>query len=169
MGILKIIILTLIASSCSYIGILKSKTFENRVKNLIKISEALNMFKTKIEFTYEPIKEIFTEISNIIYQNKENIFMNTIQNIKEKNVSLSWIEAIEMSKEDFLNEDKEVLKTMGKLLGKTDKTGQVSQILLTENLLEKQIEKAEIEKNKNTKLYKTLGTVLGVGICILLI
>ena len=169
MEIFKIIILMGIVGSSSYIGILKSKTFENRVRNLIKISEALNIFKTKIEFTYEPIKEIFEEISNVIYQNKENVFKNTIENIKEKSVSSCWIEATEKSKEDFTKEDIEVLKTLGKLLGKTDKSGQVSQIELTEKLLEKQIEKAETDKNKNTKLYKTLGTVLGLGICILLI
>ena len=53
--------------------------------------------------------------------------------------------------------------------GKTDVKGQISNILLTENLVQTQIDKAELEREKNTKLYKTLGVVLGVGICILLI
>ena len=53
--------------------------------------------------------------------------------------------------------------------GKTDVKGQLSIISLTEKLLQSQIDKAEIEKNKNSKLYKTLGVVLGIGICILLV
>lgn len=53
--------------------------------------------------------------------------------------------------------------------GKTDVKGQLSIISLTEKLIEVQIEKAEEEKNKNAKLYKTLGIVSGVGICILLV
>ena len=57
----------------------------------------------------------------------------------------------------------------GKLLGKIDLIGQVNEINLTMKLIEKQIEKAEIEKNQNTKLYKTMGIVLGMGICIILI
>ena len=35
--------------------------------------------------------------------------------------------------------------------------------------IEKQIEKAEEERNKNEKLYKTLGTVIGLAIVIILI
>ena len=154
---------------CSYLGILKSKTFENRVIELRKVQSSLNMFKTKIEFTYEPIKDIFEDISNVVYQNENNIFKNTTEIMENKNASQSWYQALENLKKDFTKEDKEVLKTMGKLLGKTDKVGQISEICLTENLLELQMQKAEIEKNKNVKLYKTLGTVFGLGIGILFI
>lgn len=58
---------------------------------------------------------------------------------------------------------------MANNFGKTDIKGQLSNIALSEKLIQEQIEKAEIERNKNSKLYKTLGVVLGIGICILLI
>ena len=57
----------------------------------------------------------------------------------------------------------------GKLLGKTDKKGQISEIEISQSFIEKQIEKAEQEKNKNSKLYKSLGVSLGIGIVIILI
>ena len=169
MVILKFSIATGIVLVCMYLGNLKSKTFENRVVELRNVQASLNMFKTKIEFTYEPIQEIFEEISKIIYQNKENIFESTIEIMKEKELALAWYDSIQKIKNDFTKEDKETLKTMGKLLGKTDKEGQIREICLTENLLEGQIQKAEIEKSKNVKLYKTLGTVFGLGISILFI
>lgn len=159
--------LFLILLTCSYIGIIKSKTYENRVVELNKFQNALVMFKSKIEFTYEPIKNIFSEISKIIYLDQPNIFIETIS--KDKEIYQAWIESIEESKSNFNTEDKETIKILGKLLGKTDIKGQVNQILLTQNLIEKQIEKAEYEKNKNVKLYKTMGVILGVGICIILI
>ena len=56
----------------------------------------------------------------------------------------------------------------GKLLGKTDKKGQISEIDLSLNFIEKQIQKAEVEKNKNAKLYKSLGVLIGCGITIIL-
>lgn len=167
MLILKYLILGTIVFSSSYIGILKARTFENRVKELNKFQNALLMFKTKIEFTYEPIKNIFEEISKVVYQNEENVFLNSI-NI-ERNITIAWNEAIKNLKSDFKDEDKEIIKMFGKLLGKTDITGQVNEIELTMKLIEKQIEKAELEKNQNTKLYKTMGIVLGMGICIILI
>ena len=55
------------------------------------------------------------------------------------------------------------------MLGKTDLEGQVTQINLTCEFLDKQIEKAEEERKKNEKLYKTLGTVIGMAIVIILI
>ncbi len=47
--------------------------------------------------------------------------------------------------------------------------GQVNQIELTNHFLETQICKAQDELAKNEKLYKTLGSVLGLAIVILLI
>ena len=167
MLILKYLLLGIILFSSSYIGIIKAKTFENRVKELNKFQNALLMFKSKIEFTYEPIKNIFEEISKIIYQNEENIFLNSI-NISGS-ITLAWNKAVENIKSDFKDEDKEIIKMFGKLLGKIDLIGQVNEIDLTMKLIEKQIEKAETEKNQNTKLYKTMGIVLGMGICIIVI
>ncbi|MFR1441101.1 MAG: hypothetical protein ACLST0_02475 [Clostridia bacterium] len=45
----------------------------------------------------------------------------------------------------------------------------MSQIDLTQNFLEKQIEEAKNEKDKNEKLYKKLGTIIGLAIVIVLI
>lgn len=167
MFIIKIISLIGIFSICSYIGIIKAKTYESRVRELNKFQNALIMFKSKIEFTYEPLKNIFEEISKVIYYNNENIFKETIKS--EENIYDSWCEAVDKNANELLNDDKEIIKMMGKLLGKTDIKGQISEIELTKSLIEKQIEKAEIEKDKNVKLYKTMGIVLGLGICIILI
>ena len=58
---------------------------------------------------------------------------------------------------------------MGKLLGKTDIEGQLSEISLGLDLINKQLVDAEYERNKNSKLYKTMGVILGLGISIILI
>lgn len=150
----------------SYLGIYKAKEYENRVKKLTKFKSALIMFKSKIEFTYEPIKNIFEDISKVIYKDENNIFENVIKN--EKDIYTSWKEAVRCEN-SFTIEDIEIIETIGKLLGKTDLEGQVSEINLGLNLVEKQIETAENEKNKNVKLYKTMGIVCGIGICIILI
>ena len=167
MFFLKWIILLVILIISIYIGILKSRSYENRVIELNKFQNALVMFKSKIEFTYEPLKNIFEDISNVIYGDDCNIFSYTIQN--DNNINESWKKAVDKINSNFSKNDKEIIKMMGKLLGKTDIKGQVSEIELTKELIQKQIEQAELEKNKNVKLYKTMGIVLGLGICIILI
>lgn len=53
--------------------------------------------------------------------------------------------------------------------GKTDVEGQLSEISLTSNFLETQIAKSEEECKKNEKLYRTLGTIVGLAIVIILV
>ncbi len=147
---------------------LKAKVYNNRVMELKKVKNSLEVLKSKIEFTYEPIQDIFQEISNIVYANQANIFQETVENIGKFGVTESWTRAVEKNA-DLNEEDKSTIKMFGKLLGKTDKSGQINEINVTSKLLDTQIEKAEQDKDKNYKLFKTLGTVVGIGLCIILI
>ena len=165
--VLKMVILVVIFMICTSIGILKAKMYQKRVFELKMMYNSLEVVKSKIQFTYEPIKDIFTEVSDIIYKNEPNIFLGTINLMKEKSLLDAWNQAVE-NEVKINNEDKSIIKMFGNLLGKTDKSGQINEINVTNKLLETQIEKAENENKKNYKLYKTLGSVVGIGICILL-
>ena len=66
-------------------------------------------------------------------------------------------------------EDKDILKELGKVLGQTDADSQVNEIEVTESFLNMQIEKAEEARKKNQKMYKTLGVVVGLVFVIILI
>ena len=46
------------------IGRYISQKYRYRLEELEEIKNALNIFKSKIKFTYEPIPDIFKEISN---------------------------------------------------------------------------------------------------------
>ena len=78
MEILKYIILFFIFWTSSFIGILVSKRYSNRVKELQEMKSALLMFEAKIKFTYEPIPEIFKEISNKFSEHIEELFENSV-------------------------------------------------------------------------------------------
>lgn len=167
MIILKFFICIAIILICAYLGFEKARTYEIRSIELQKIKNGFSFFKSKVEFTYEPIKDILDEISKTVYLGEENIFGNTNKYLKDYDVSKAWRKAVDEEKK-INNEDKEVLKQFGKLLGKTDKNGQISEINLSLNFTQSQIEKAEYAKIKNTKLYKSLGVISGLGIAIIL-
>ena len=155
--------------SCSAIGILISKKYEERVRELKEFKNALNMFKTKIKFTYEPIPEIFEQISKQIQTNTGKIFKLASCNMEVLTAGEAWNMAVETNILSINEEDKSILKNLSKLLGQTDLEGQISQIELTSNFLDEQIEKAEKEKLKSEKMYRTLGMVIGLAIVIILI
>jgi stage III sporulation protein AB len=165
---IKIIDLILIIAVCTCIGMIKASTFNKRVIDLRNFKSALGMFKSKIEFTYEPLNVIFYEISKAIYGEKENVFEEFNRNLKKINdTSLAWQSAVD--KISFKSCDKEIIFMLGKMLGKTDKNGQLSEINLIDKFIDKQIEEAIIEKQKNEKLYRTLGVTLGITIALILV
>ena len=60
------------------------------------------------------------------------------------------------------------LKNYLKCCGSSDAEGQISQIELTEEFLEVQIQDAIQEKKKTKKLYQKLGTIGGLALVIIL-
>lgn len=166
---LKIIIYAFIFLTSSGIGILISKKYEQRVNELKDFKNALNIFKTKIKFTYEPIPEIFMEISNSMNTKTGKIFELARRNLKVASAGEAWNMAIDCGILDINEEDKSILKDLSKLLGQTDAEGQVNQIELTSSFLDEQIKKAEKERVKNEKMYRTLGMIIGLAIVIILI
>lgn len=110
------------------------------------MKNALNMFSTKIKFTYEPIPQTFKEISQKTKPNISNIFKSVCEKMNTENAGKAWEEALEESNTNMTKEDIEVLKNLSNLLGKVDIEGQVSEVELVENFLDTQIELAEEEK-----------------------
>lgn len=151
------------------IGFLISKSYQNRVVELKEFKTILNIMKTKIKFTYEPLAEIFKQIAKDYDTEIEKIFGQMANQLSYYQVKEVWENCIQDADISIKQEDKDVLKKLGKLLGQTDVEGQISEIEVTENFLNMQIENAEEEKKKNQKIYKTLGVVAGLVFVIILV
>ena len=163
MLVIKFIFLIMILGASSYIGIIISNKYKDRVIELKEVKKGLNIFETKIKYTYEPVPDIFNEISRNLKENIANVFKFASQEMREISAKLAWEKSVEEAKTNMKKEDIEVIKGLGKLLGKTDIEGQVSQIELTNKFLDEQIEIAKKEYLKNEKLYKTLRCGFGIS------
>lgn len=169
MLVFRLFILAMIIVTSSIIGILFSKKYANREKEIKEMKNALNMFATKIKFTYEPIPNVFMEIANKIGGNIGSIFKNAVNIMKEKTAGEAWLQAVTESKNNLNKEDISVIQNLGRLLGQTDLEGQLSEIEVVNEFLTSQLENASDEKKKNEKMYRTLGLVTGLTIAIILI
>ena len=146
-----------------------SKKYSNRLRDLKEMRKAFNFFEEKIKFTYEPIPDVFEEISHKVQDDIGEIFYNSSKSMENESAGVAWEKAVDEANNNFTKEDKDIIKGLAKMLGKTDIDGQVSEIRLTCKFLDVQIKDAEIEKNKNEKLYKTLGATVGLALVIILI
>ena len=169
MEFVKIILLTLVMGMCTALGIMKANKYKLRVIDLQEIKKALNLAITKMRYTYEPLPELFKEISKDLNENMANIFIKAHTFMETLNAGQAWEKAVDESSNNFTNEDMNIIKGLSKLLGKTDLEGQLMQIELTTKLVDEQIIEATNLQNKNTKLYKTLGATVGLAIMIIFI
>lgn len=169
---LKYILLFLIFISSSLIGKFLAQKYTYRFKELKELKSVLNIIKSKIKFTYEPIPEIFSEIIDNKSQYNNNI-INIFKLAKEKlqyhTAENAWNEAVDETINNLNKEDRQALKNLSKSLGQTDIEGQISQIDITQNFIDIQLKNALEEKQKNGKLYYKLGTIIGIAITIILI
>lgn len=171
MGIIKYVGIFLIVLISFIIGKLYSQRFTNRISDLEEFENALEIFKAKIKFTYKPIPDVFEEISMETKKNIGKIFLKSSENMQKLTAGEAWKNGIESEKNNtnFSINDIEIIKQLAPMLGNVDLESQISNIELVINFLNKQLEDARIEKNKNEKLYKTLGIGIGLVISIVLI
>lgn len=169
MQMIKIIMLFLIFFLSNAIGKMFATKYNKRWQELKEMKNALNIFKTKIKFTYEPIPEIFEEISKNTKKEISEIFLDAQKNMESETAGKAWELAIEKNENHLEKEDKETLKMLSKMLGESDLNGQICQIDVTLSFLDKQLDDAEKEKNKNEGLYRKLGTIMGLTLVIILV
>ncbi len=169
MLIVKLLFLTGIFSISTYFGISVSKKYGTRLKELKEVQRALHIFEEKIKFTYEPIPDVFEDISKKSIKNIGNIFLEASKSMKYISAGEAWEQALDNSNTQMNKDDLEILSGLAKMLGKTDLDGQVSEIRLTQKFIDTKIEEAQIEKSKNEKLFKTLGITAGLTMVIILI
>lgn len=116
MYIIKFLILTMIFLLSAFVGILISKKYVSRVIELKEIRNALNMLEAKIKFTYEPLSEIFNTIAKNLRPNISKIFSVASNKMNKVSAKEAWELAIDEASLNINNEDKNVLKDLGKLL-----------------------------------------------------
>lgn len=171
MEILRYFFLFGIVVGSTSIGFILSKRYADRLDELNAFNTLVNILQNSIKFTRLPLNEIFDQIGNVtIKTNVKNIFINCKEKIAKMSVNNAWKQALdeEIYYLNMKNEDFDVIGTLGNTLGKTDIDGQINGLNQFKERLSVQIKQAELEKNKNSKMFKSLGTIVGLVIVILL-
>jgi stage III sporulation protein AB len=163
-------ILILLAGIC--IGHLKAKTYENRVYHLQELITALKVLESEMKYRLDPLPDLLLRVSRM----KEGMSADLLETAgmllrdqAERDLPDCWSEAVETAYcESALNkEDRRILTDLGIDLGKTDMESQAAMFQRTFSLLEAQAAEALEEKKTKGKMYKSLGTAMGVLIVIL--
>ena len=116
MQIIKYCMLFLVFILSVLIGRYIAQKYRYRLEELEEIKNALNIFKSKIKFTYEPIPEIFGEISKNLNYNVSKLFNQATINMQNDTATLAWEKAVDDFSGNINKEDKQTIQTLSKLL-----------------------------------------------------
>lgn len=171
---IKFVLLLTIVCVSTFIGYILSNKYSHRVKELQELITALELFETRINYTYDTIPDCFRYISTYINGNIGNIFSKTadiLENENDKSTGDCFKNVLD--EERFMlnlkDVDIEILKGLSVSLGQIDLDSQIKNIKLIIHTLNNSLEQAEDEKMKNFKLYRNMGLLTGLVLMIILI
>lgn len=168
----KIIIGGLIVVVTTYIGFLVAKKLQKREETLRETILFFDMVENEIRYmlnvlpnAYESARQrLKGDLKIVIGQIVVDMLANDNYELSGKTISSN----INLLKE-LTSYDKEVIISTLKNLGRSDVDAQVNILENAKRTIQVQIDEAIEYKNKNSKLYKAVGTIAGMMIVIILV
>lgn len=172
MWVFKFIVSIGIIAGCSYIGIYKSKVLKTREYILRDMVTFLSLVQNEIKYMLSILPNAYEASRQKLItplKVKIGLIVNDMLNLEnEYLIDQSIVKNISDIKE-ITDYDKNVFISTLKNLGRTDLEGQINIIENGINVIQNQIKEANEISNKNSKLYKTVGTIAGIMIVIICI
>lgn len=155
-----------------YIGFLISGKYKNRVSQLGLCELMLERIKIYLEYEKTPTKSLIERLS-------ESDSLSELTFIKrchlrmqsEINFPQVWNECLERSKGELAlnNEDYATLRQLAEVIGAYDASAQAGGIEVLQKVVNQQLEQAQGLLQTEGKMYRSLGTLAGIAVAILLL
>ncbi|HZK57958.1 MAG TPA: stage III sporulation protein SpoIIIAB [Clostridia bacterium] len=170
----KFIYSVVIVVCSSLLGFIFANTYVERTKLLNSLLSALQMLETEIVYGATPIPIIMRKVGNKTEKEIGNIFLSAadLLNLNSgQTFDEIWHDAVtqEARHTCLSREDIEPLLSLGKNLGISDCEDQVKHIRLIQEEIKRHYKLSLIAQNKNTKLFRNLGFLLGMAIVIIVL
>lgn len=172
MNIIKILAAITIICSSTLLGVSKAKKLSDREYILREFITFLTIVKNEIKYMLTVLPNAY-EIARMSLKTelKDSIGMIATEMVSNKD-SISIQKSIEenINKISQLNGyDKAVIVNILKNLGSTNKDGQINLIDNAIKQIENQINEAVDIKIKNSRIYRTIGTLFGIAVVVIFI
>ncbi|MGN0370912.1 MAG: stage III sporulation protein AB [Butyrivibrio sp.] len=164
----------LVVFSTSAYGIMLSRDLRSRLNELKEVKKIMFLLKGEIGFGRTPIFEAAGNISDrcrTLFKDILNTFASMEQEARIKNISEIWHDVFEngLKSSHLALQEKERLMSVGDIMGLMDTATQQTAIdaYLTE--IEESITSLEKALPVKTRLYNSLGIMLGIIITIIIV
>ncbi|WP_232696086.1 stage III sporulation protein SpoIIIAB [Brevibacillus daliensis] len=170
---LKIIAALIILFSATMIGFQLGKHYRDRVTQLRILLLSLQMLETEIVYGSTPLYLAFQKIGGRVTQPVALFYQKAGEFLLEmqgESTQMSWHKAIEKTKGKMAlqEEELEVWKNVGLIIGGSDREDQKKHLQLAMSHLQSLEDEAKSDQNRYEKMYKNLGFLSGLLVVILM-
>lgn len=169
MLIIRVLIAIGIVVISSLIGIKKAKKYESREYILKETIDLFKGIQNEMEYTLSSIPNAIESIRIRFKTRLRDVLGAVSFEMLKHNIQLNTITNEIENLEELTAYDRQIISLGLIELGKTDIKGQIGIIKSTCINLERQLKEATDERQKNSKLFKTVGVATGLIIAIIFI
>ncbi|PHV72355.1 hypothetical protein CS063_02435 [Sporanaerobium hydrogeniformans] len=160
--------------SCTLAGFVLDSYERKRLTELEQFVYIFELLRAEIEYRLTPLEEacyVMTQFASFAIGKVWEDFANLLKGKQSVNVTQMWEEALMGSKIYFHLKDKdyEILESFGKACGYLDKNMQSRNIDMLIVRLKEELEKAKVQYEKQGKLNRSLGILVGACLSLFLI
>jgi len=145
------------------IGLFRSAGLKKRERLLSEMIGLFENMAVQIRYRALPLQDLFN-----LYNNNEFILMVNNQMQISRNVRTAWKDAV-CAFPEFDDGDKELLISVGGLLGNSDTDGQVAMLEMNKNLLGARLKEASENLVKKGAMYRSVGFLSGLALAVIVI
>lgn len=157
---------------CTILGIKRSKKYETREHILQDFITTFKSIENDIKYLRISLPDCLEKVRHTLNTDIQDVLgLISVYMMEEKTSEISNKKINEEINNiyELTNYDKEIIYQGISSLGKADVESEISIIENTITNLLSQLNEANEEKNKNFKLYRTLGTAIGLMLAIVFI
>jgi stage III sporulation protein AB len=163
----------LIILTCGLLGLEKARGFSARIEQLRQLNAGLKLLETEIIYGATPLPLALTRVGNQL-AGPVALFFQAVARALQENAAAGALAAWQRGLEELGQKgalqpgDLEILKALGPMLGNSGAGDQIKNLELTRQLLGQQQLAAHEENNRQGKMWRTLGFLLGITLVLLL-
>lgn len=174
MFVIKFIFSGFIFFSSSYLGYIYGKTYSSRLDNLIYLKQAIKVLETEIIYGATPLPQALLNVSKKSNHKTSQIFADIRRDLVINKRGLIYNSFLSIENDLYNNycfkkKEIETFMDLGRVIGNSDRKDQEKNFIFTFIQLDEAILEAKSERDKNEKLYRSLGIITGIGIIIILL
>jgi len=163
----------LIILSSGFLGLILSHIYQARPAQLKALISGLKLLETEIVYASTPLPQALGRIGERLEGIVKLLFLETATLLREEPglpAAEAWEEGLKKLKEQGALhwQDLEILKALGQGLGVSGREDQVKNLELAREHLKRQLALAEEVAQRQGKMWRTLGFLLGVTLVLLM-